>query len=212
MPPKPGRNLPDDGGCGFGHDPKLPVEPNSARWLPEVSPGTLILEEAPSGFATVIALDATPIGSVVTDIEDADGHELVLVDGTEALHVRLGNNRSSKRPALLVPLDITSLELRLDVALRFARRLRGQPGKLLPAALRLTTQQKRRFVQLLHAFDIHALGGGPRDVAELVLRSEHARFPSVEWKDSHARRAANRLIHDSNALVQGDYLKLLRGG
>lgn len=212
MPPKPGRNLPDDGGCGFGHDPKLPVEPHSARWLPEVSPGTLILEEAPSGFATIIALDATPIRSVVKDIEDSEGHDLVLVDGTEALHVRMRNNRSSRRPAFLVPLDITSLELRLDVALHFARRLRGQRGKLLPAALRLTAQQKRRLVQLLHAFDIHALGGGPRDVAELVLRSEHARFPSVEWKDSHARRAANRLIHDSNALVQGDYLKLLRGG
>jgi hypothetical protein len=34
----------------------------------------------------------------------------------------------------------------------------------------------------------------------------------VEWKDSHTRRAANRLIHDSVALVERDYLKLLRGG
>lgn len=212
MPRPPARISPDDGGCGFGHDPKLPVKPNSALWLPEVSPGTLILEEAPSGFATIIALDAKQIGSVVTDIEDADGHELVVVNGTEALHIRLRTDRISGRPAFLVPFDLASIELRLDVALRFARRLRGQPVKLLPAALRLTNLQKRRLVQLLHAFDVHALGGGPRDVAELVLHSEHARFPSVEWKDSHARRAANRLIHDSIALVQRDYLKLLRGG
>ncbi|WP_325011685.1 DNA -binding domain-containing protein [Bradyrhizobium sp.] len=42
------------------------------------------------------------------------------------------------------------------MALRFARRLRGQPAKLLPAALRLSTQQKHRLVQLLHAFDVYA--------------------------------------------------------
>ena len=90
------------------------------------------------------------------------------------------------------------------MALRFGRRLRGQPVKLLLAALRLSTQQKHRLVQLLHAFDVHALGGGARDVAELVLRSDQARVPSVEWKDFHARRKANRLIHNSIALVQRD--------
>ena len=56
------------------------------------------------------------------------------------------------------------------------------------------------------------MGGGPRDVAEIILRSEQAQLPSVEWKDSHARRAANRLIHDSIALVERGYLKFLRGG
>ncbi len=47
---------------------------------------------------------------------------------------------------------------------------------------------------------------------EKILRSEQAQLPSVEWKDSHARRTANRLIHDSIALVERGYLKLLRGG
>jgi hypothetical protein len=103
-------------------------------------------------------------------------------------------------------------ELRLDVALRFVRRLRGERVKLLPTALRLTSLQKSRLIQLLHAFDVHDAGGGPRDVAAEVLTSEHAQLPSVEWKDSHARRKANRLIHDSIALVERGYLKLLRGG
>lgn len=44
------------------------------------------------------------------------------------------------------------------------------------------------------------------------LRSEQAQLPSVEWKDSHARRSANRLIHDLIALVERGYLKFLRGG
>lgn len=77
--------------------------------------------------------------------------------------------------------------------------------------LRLTAFQKRPLIQLLHAFDVHDLGGGPQDVAAKVLASDHAHRPSVEWKHSHARRKANRLIHDSTALVERGYLKLLRG-
>lgn len=89
--------------------------------------------------------------------------------------------------------------------------MRGQRIKLLPTALRLTPMQKTRLVRLLHAYDIHDAGGGPRDVATEVLASEQARLPSVEWKDSHSRRAANRLIHDATTLVNRGYLKLLRG-
>ena len=87
----------------------------------------------------------------------------------------------------------------------------GQRINLLPTALRLTSFQKRRLIQLLHAFDVHDAGGGPRDIAAEVLSSDHAQLPSVEWKDSHARRKANRLIHNSIALVERGYLKLLRG-
>nr|WP_256467204.1 DUF2285 domain-containing protein [Bradyrhizobium sp. 162] len=124
--------------------------------------------------------------------------------------MRLRDEQAARRPAVLVPLDGMG-ELRLEVALNFVRRLGDQRIGLLPAALRLTSFQKRRLIQLLHAFDVHDLGGGPRDVAEKVLASDHARRRSIEWKDSHARRKANRLIHDSIALVERGYLKLLRG-
>ena len=200
-----------DGGCVFAHDPSLPVGPAPVTWLPELSPATLILETAPGGFDQLTSLDPARLGSVVADDTDDEGRELVVVDGSGELHVRLPSDQTGTRSAIMLPPDI-SFELRLDVALRFVRRLRGQRVKLLPSALRLTPQQKRRLVQLLHAFDVHELGGGPREVAEIILCSEHARLPSVEWKDSHARRTANRLIHDSIALVERGYLKLLRGG
>jgi hypothetical protein len=168
----------------------------------------LILEPAPAGFEGLAVLDAARPAIVLTD---DDGRELVISDSSGELHVRLHHDDDGARPAILLPAD-ASYELRRDVATRFVRHLRGHGIKLLPQALRLTAQRRHRLVQLLHAFDIHDLGGGPRDVAEIILRSEHARFPSVEWKDSHARRAANRLIHDSISLVNRGYLKLLRGG
>jgi len=180
-------------------------------WLPEIAPATLMLEAMPGGFLPVATLDAAQLGTVVADLIDGEGREIVVVDGVDELHIRLQAEHASSRPAVLVPIDSASL-LRLDVASRFVRRLCGQRVKLLPPALRLTAMQRARLIRLLHAFDVHEAGGGARDVAEIVLRSDQASFPSVEWKDSHARRAANRLLHDSIALVQRGYLKLLRGG
>jgi hypothetical protein len=170
----------------------------------------LILEPAPSGFEIVHSINRDALGDSLLETSDADGRELVIADGSGELHVRLRDEQAARRPAVLVPLDSMG-ELRADVARHFARRLTGQRTGLLPAALRLTSFQKRRLIQLLHAFDVHDQGGGPRDVAAKVLASDHAQRRSVEWKDSHARRKANRLIHDSIALVECDYLKLLRG-
>jgi len=179
-------------------------------WLPEVSPATLILQAAPTDFDTAIPFDAGAFGTTLVERTDADGRELVIADGSGELHIRLQDDQATQRPAVLLPRD-SMFELRLDVALRFVRRLGGQRINFLPTALRLTAFQRRRLIQLLHAFDVHHAGGGPRDVAAEVLTSDHAQLPSVEWKDSHARRQANRLIHDSIALVEQGYLKLLRG-
>jgi len=179
-------------------------------WLPEVSPATLLLDPAPPGFSDAAAIDPTRLGLLAAAIVDGDERELVIIDGQDELHLRLRRPESGERSAVLLPIDAT-FELRLEVALRFVQRMRGERTKLLPAALRLTPMQKTRLVRLLHAFDIRDAGGGPREVASDVLNSEQARLPAVEWKDSHARRAANRLIRDALALVERGYLKLLRG-
>lgn len=199
-----------DGGYAFAPDPYAPVGTGPVSWLPEFSPGTLIIDVAPSSFDP-LSLDPAQLGSVIADRIDDDGREVVVADGTGELHIRLCNDRAVSRPAIILPIGATAIDLRLDVASRFVRRLRGQTIGLLPQALRLTVLRKRRLIQLLQAYDIHETGGGPRDVAETVLRSEQAGLPSVEWKDSHSRRAANRLIHDAISLVQRGYLKFLRG-
>ena len=210
MPKPPASVSLGDGGYAFAHDPASPVGLEPIMWLPEVSPATLILEAAPAGFDTAIPFDPGAFGPALVERADADGRELVIDEGSGELHIRLQDDQATRRPAVLLPRD-SMFELRLDVALRFVRRLGGQRVNFLPATLRLTSFQKRRLIQLLHTFDVHDAGGGPRDIAAEVLTSDHAQLPSVEWKDSHARRKANRLIHDSIALVERGYLKLLRG-
>ena len=201
--------LPDDGGCAFAYDPEIPAKHNVVLWRPEVFPGVVLLAEAPTAFATE-PFSAAAIGPVFDDRTDAEGREIVIRDSSGELHVSLGHAEAENRPAILLPLD-DMIEARLEVAVTFVRRLRQKRADLLPARLRLTPLQKVRLIQLLHTFDILRDGGGRRDVANEVLDSEQASLPSVEWKDSAARRKATRLIQDATALVERGYLKLLRG-
>jgi len=205
------RISPDDGGYAFAHDPFDPVGVEPVSWAPELTPSTLLLDAAPNGMAPV-ALDPAQIGTIITDRSNDEGREVVVADASGELHIQLYRDEAVSRPMILLPVGAVAIDLRLDIASRFVRRLQGQTVALLPRALQLPLQRKRRLVDLLHAFDIHDTGGGPREVATRILRSDQAQLPSVEWKDSHVRRAANRLIHDSIALVERGYLKLLRGG
>jgi hypothetical protein len=131
-------------------------------------------------------------------------------DGSGDLHIWLPDADAAPPLAVIVPPDSVA-ELRLDVASRFVRRLQDHRTELLPRALQLTAQQRARLIQLLHAHDVHEAGGGPRDVSAEVAGSKQAGLPAIEWKDSAARRLANRLIQDALALVDGGYLRLLRG-
>ena len=207
----PGRLSPVVGGCVFVHDPDKPAERESALWRPEVSPGTLILAPAPPGFDALPLVDPVELGPILADHTDADGRRLLIGDVSGDLHLWLPEADAAERLAVIVPPD-GAAELRLDIASRFVRRLRGHRIALLPRALLLTPIQRGRLIQLLQAYDIHQAGGGPRDIAAEVAGSLQASLPAIEWKDSAARRLANRLIRDSLALVNGGYLRLLRGG
>lgn len=151
------------------------------------------------------------LGTIVVDRVEADGRHLVVGDASGQLQIWLQNADAEQPSAVVLPLD-GAFELRLDVASRLYRRLRGRRTTLLPRALQLTPMQRSRLKLLLHAFDFHSAGGGPRDIASALIDAKEAALPAIEWKSSAARRKANRLIHDAITLVNGGYLKLLRGG
>jgi hypothetical protein len=199
------------GGCGFAHDPETLAGQEPIFWLPQNAPGILIVGQAPAGFVTDAPFDATVLGPVRADRMNADGRRVAIADTSSDFHVWLQDAPAELRPAVILPLD-RACELRLDLALRFIRRLRGGHVTLLPRALRLTSIQRTRLIQMLHAFDVRSNGGGPRDIAAEVLDAKDATLPAIEWKSSATRRKANRLIRDSLGLVSGGYLNLLCGG
>lgn len=200
------------GGCVFVHDPDIPAAYAPAFWLPEHSPGTLILARAPPGFDPDAAgFDPAALGQILAERNDANGREIVIRDASGDVHISLLDEDAIRRPAVIVPPD-DAYDLRLDLASRFIRRLLGQRIGLLPPRLRLTDTQKLHYIQLLWAADLHAEGGEPRDVATEVLRSQQAALPAIEFKDSAARKRAERLIKQSIEMVNNGYLTLLRGG
>jgi hypothetical protein len=179
-------------------------------WRAEVSPATLILTPAPSDFEVVAPIDPVVLGTILTRHDDANDTWLVIGDATGDLYLRFLSPLAVGRPAVLLPMD-AAVELRLDVALRFLRRQRGQRVGLLPRALQLTPLQRARQIQLLLAFDIHEAGGTARDIALAVNRSWQATLPAVEWRNTAARRHAERLLLDARNRVKGGYLDFLRG-
>lgn len=142
---------------------------------------------------------------------DANGRELIVRDVSGEVHIWLVDDAAVDHPTVVLPHD-GAYRLRLDLASRFIRRLLGQHVGLLPPKLRLTEFQRHHYVQLLQAADLYEAGGEPRDVATQVLRSDQAALPAIEFKDSAARKRADRLIKESIRLVSRGYLKILRGG
>jgi hypothetical protein len=178
-------------------------------WLPEIDPGTLIIASAPPCFAANGTFDPTAFGAIVADKSDDGGRRLVVGGARGDIHVWM-NEGVPSRPAIILPLD-ASLEIRLESASRLVRLLQGGAAGPLPRALQLTAQRRARLILLLHALDFWLGGAGPRDIAASLIDAEDAALPALEWKSSATRRKANRLIHDSIALMNGGYKRLLRG-
>lgn len=199
------------GDCSFAHDPDVPATQEPVLWRPELFPGTVILSAAPAGFEGATSAEPAQLGPILADHDVRGRRAIVIGDDTGgALHVWLPDAETAQPAAVILPFE-PGFELRFETALRLFRRLMGLRVALLPGGLQLTSQQRTRLIQLLHAFDIHDGGGGARDVAAEVLQAGQASLPSTEWKDSAARRKALRLIKDSAELVKRGYLKILRG-
>jgi hypothetical protein len=205
-----GRRSRTAGGYAFAIDPDVSATQEPAFWLPEHSPGTLILAPAPPGFDLGAPFDPALLGQVLAERASAFGRELAIRDDTGDVHIWLLDDEAARHPAVVVPPG-GALRLRLDLASRFVRRLLGEKIGLVPPKLQLTAFQRQRYIQLLHAADIYEAGGEPRDVAARVLRSAQANLPAIEFKDTAARKQAARLIAEAVTLVSHGYLKLLRG-
>jgi hypothetical protein len=212
-----GRLAPDEAAAGLARrwgclrapDPDAPDGSEQTYWLPQVSPETLVLDIAPADLGQPPPLDLEVLGRVTTDTRHDGRRHLALADPYGDIRLTLASDDALARPAAIVPLD-AGFELRIAALQRLARR-RGGRSPAAPNKTALTPLQRRRLVQLLKAHDIHEAGGGPRDIAAFVVRSSQARLAAVEWKDSAARRMANRLLRDAIGLVGGGYRRLLAG-
>ena len=158
--------------------------------------------------STPFALDPAQLGSIVADRTDDEGREVVIVDASGELHIRLSSDLAARRPMILLPIDgglsiCGSMSHRASSAGCAASRRPSPARPATDAATQAPARPASPCLRHSRAWAV-ALATSPTEVARA---REQAQLPSVEWKDSHARRTANRLIHDSIALVERGYLQ-----
>ncbi len=211
MPKPPRPHWRAAGGCAFVHDPDRPAVQEPVFWRPEAFPGTVIVTPAPQGYEARKPLVLSGLTSFAADRQDGSEYHSILADPDGDHYLWRPDGGSGRCLAVVLPLDDTA-DLRFEAIGRFLCRLRGRPGGPLPTGLQLTPMRRARLIQLLHTLDYRLTGAGPRAIAAALVDKDAASLPAIEWKSSAARRKANRLIRDAQALMNGGYRKLLRGG
>lgn len=139
-----------------------------------------------------------------------DGRHILLDDPAGPHQLWCFETDAQQRLGVLIPLD-ADFRLRLEAVRRLHRRLIGLSAGPLPRGWRLTAMQRRRFVLMLRALDGHLEGASYREIARVLLDAGAARWPASAWKSSAARSQVIRLVTEGKAIMNGGYLRLLRG-
>jgi hypothetical protein len=187
-------------GLRFAADPALIAEEAQVFWLPEVAPGVVLPLEVRLGDTVSAGPRSLPKGRRV---HADDGLHLRTDWGLQVL-VRGGG---SLEGPLIVALSYDEhLGLRVRAIDALERLSAGRP----PPKSHLTGAQRSRLDRCLVALDRALAGDSYRTIAEHVFGTR-----SVEesaWKTASVRASTIRLVQAGRALMNGGYLKLLRGG
>ncbi|PVM92796.1 hypothetical protein DDF67_05200 [Caulobacter endophyticus] len=96
--------------------------------------------------------------------------------------------------------------LRVKAAEALDRAARGRP----PLKSRLTNAQRTRLAKSLFALDARLRGDSYRSIANALFGENAVREES--WRTASLRAMTIRLVQAGRGLMEGGYLKLLRGG
>ncbi len=110
--------------------------------------------------------------------------------------------------AIIIPPDEAN-PARFASAERLRRTLAGKPAGPLPPSQRLTQAQRRRLIRMLKALDGRLSDATYREIAAVIFGS--AATSEKGWKTTSVRGQTIRLVRDGFRMMNGDYLKLLRG-
>ena len=148
---------------------------------------------------------------VIADRTLSDGRHLIIadIDGPHRIWLK---SEAAALAYVLVRDD--RLPLRLAAIRRFERRLAGAARTRSPPGFRPTAFQRRRLDLLLAILDAIQDRERRATTHEIARRLVYPRMTigrGSEWKSSSERRRTQRLIHEALGLMQGGYLRLLRG-
>ena len=181
-----------------------PTESASGKpgyWSPKVDPAVLVITRTPDLFEPKIQLDI-PISLTQ---KSAGGFNAVSVFDDCMFNVIFTARSKPTDPCTaLLPIDDDCLS-RIETLTRFWRALHG---RTVPPDTRLTSQQRRRIRLMVQAFDGRDNNASYREIANAIYGSP--RVAADAWKTSALRDSTIALVKDSKAMVEGEYLQLLK--
>lgn len=139
-----------------------------------------------------------------------DGRHIVVADIGGDHRVWLRDTTKGRRLAFVIAPD-SRFPLRLAMAQRFERRMRGLPGGPLPSASRPTTLQRGKLTLLINLLDAQRARASRREMAAALIYPGISPLSGAEWKGSNERRRTLRLIEEARRLMAGAYRTLLGG-
>jgi hypothetical protein len=187
-------------GLRFAADPALEADEAQVFWLPEVAPGV------------VLSLEPRPVDTVRIGPRSLPSGRRVHAD--DGLHLRtdwglqvLVRGGGSLDGPLIVALSYDEhLRLRVRAVDALDRLSAGRS----PPKSHLTGAQRSRLQRCLVALDGALAGDSYRAIAEHIFGKRHVEEQA--WKTASVRASTIRLVQAGRALMNGGYLKLLRGG
>ena len=169
------------------------------HWTLAALPATTILTTCAADFADArFAANYVLLASWAR----AQGEQVLELRG--ALYRVLIDALDQNAPAVMLPLD-GLFEIRARSAIRLWRALNGGAPGSDPAAL---SQQRRvRLLDALRALDGRQDGASYREIADALFGRKP--ISSSDWKTHSLRDRVIRTVHLGEALMQGDYRRLL---
>jgi len=148
------------------------------------------------------------LGTALDDRTCADGQHVVLADPAGEHRLWFVQPAMHLPLAVVIPLD-KDFAFRVAGAQRFRRWLEHRASGQPPRSMLLTKRHRDRLVSMLRALDMHRAEHSYREIAATLFGEKAA--SERGWKTLPLRGQTIRLVQDANAIVNGGYLKLLRG-
>jgi hypothetical protein len=181
-----------------------PTESASGKpvyWSPKADPAVLVITRTPDLFEPKIQLDIP----VSLTQKSAGGLNAASVFDDCMFNVIFTARAKPTDPCTaLLPIDEDCLG-RIETLTRFWRALHD---RTVPADTRLTSQQRRRIRLMMQAFDGRDNNASYREIADAIYGA--SRVAADSWKTSALRDSTIALVKDGMAMVEGEYLQLLK--
>lgn len=201
-----GKNYASNGGYFIPLDPQTAFPDARVLWLPEDDTSVVVLEQLPPILRPDTEKTIDDSGSSIAPHDSEDDNNILysLGDGGHLQLFSPDGDFDLTSQGAIVPLGPDGF----DRIVAIHRLLASLHGRSIPPDTRLTRQQRRRFRNMLQAYDGRRCGATLLEIGQVLFRLGHV--SRDEWQVSSHRFAVMALLRDAKALVAGGYRKLLR--